>query len=93
MRRPRPSAMSLTVWSECKEARLANRTSPTALRSSMRSSAKCPGWNTSGGAIGTVQLFGWTFCKNFVRRIAFRLWQLRIRIGSLGPGLAHEVTQ
>jgi hypothetical protein len=26
MRRPRPSAMSLTLWSECKEARLASRT-------------------------------------------------------------------
>ena len=26
MRRPRPSAMSLTLWSECKEARLARRT-------------------------------------------------------------------
>jgi hypothetical protein len=30
--------MSLTLWSECKEARLANRTSHIALRSSMRSS-------------------------------------------------------
>ena len=26
MRRPRPSAMSLTLWSECEEARLASRT-------------------------------------------------------------------
>jgi hypothetical protein len=26
MRRPRPSAMSLTLWFECKEARLASRT-------------------------------------------------------------------
>jgi hypothetical protein len=31
MRRPRPSAMSLTLWSECKEARLASRT-PTPSR-------------------------------------------------------------
>lgn len=26
MRRPRPSAISLALWSECKEARLASRT-------------------------------------------------------------------